>query len=101
MEKKKITIEKSATVKIAVGNFEMVDVSETIRADIEYSSIEELESKDGNLTNLLAKLLKQSAEKVLESMSRKRVVKNIPVELWSDTEAGPMASKMFKTGAAE
>jgi hypothetical protein len=101
MEKKKITIEKSVTIKIAVGNFEMVDVAETIRADVEYSSIEELENKDGNLTNLLAKLLKQSAEKILESMGRKRVVKNIPVELWSDTENGPVASKMIKTGATE
>jgi hypothetical protein len=82
MDKRKITIEKSATILINVGNFENVTIVESLKADVEYGDMTELKQKDANMQMALDILLKASAERTLKDVNRTRVVGNQPAELW-------------------
>ncbi len=83
---RKVTIEKSATLKIATGNFESVDVSMAVKEEIEFETPAELVEKTKKLDNMLIALLKNEAEAALAQMGRCRVMKingkDTPVELW-------------------
>ena len=86
---RKITISKSAGLKVRTGNYESVEVSEAISMDIEFDSSDELKKKDEALTSLLVSLLKKSADDVMAGTGRWRIVGSQAVELWGDTDKGP------------
>jgi hypothetical protein len=90
---RKINIEKSAGLKIRTGNYETVEVSESIRTDIEFESVDELKKKDEALTSLLVSLLRKTAEDVMGGTSKHRIVGTQAVELWGDTAQGAQAKE--------
>ena len=90
---RKISVEKSAGLKIRTGNYETIEVSESVRMDIEFESVDELKKKDEVLTSLLVSLLRKTAEDVMSGTSKHRIVGNQAVELWDDTEQGAKAKE--------
>ena len=80
--KKKIVIQQSATVKVNTGNYENIEVTESIEAEVEYENTDELKKKGAGMASALAMLLKSSTEKMLQETNRKRVVCGKETELW-------------------
>lgn len=83
---RKVTVEKTAFLKINTGNFESVDVSMAVKEEIEFETSEDLIEKTKKLDNMLIALLKKEAEASLTQMGRSRIMKingvETPVELW-------------------
>ena len=83
---RKITLETSAFLKINTGNYETLDLSKTVREEIEFETAAELVEKSKKLDNMAAALLKAEAETMIEQLGRRRIMKisgvETPVNLW-------------------
>lgn len=83
---RKVTLQTTATLKINVGNYETVDVSKTVTADIEFEKPEELVDRSSKHDTMVGALLKAEAEGLLEQLGRKRIMKiggqDTPADLW-------------------
>lgn len=83
---RKITIETTAFLKINTGNYESLDVSKTIRQEVEFETAEELVAASHKADAAVAALVKSEAELMLEQLGRRRIMKianqDTPVELW-------------------
>jgi hypothetical protein len=89
MDKRKAVIEKTLGIKISLGNFETLEVRESMTLDVEYLSHDDLERKDSNLTGFVTKMLKQSVEQAMQDIGRRRICKGQSVALWADGDQGP------------
>jgi hypothetical protein len=86
---KKLVLESTANVKINTGSYETIDVSKSIRVEVEYETMEELEKKSKSVDSVLAKLVKAEAETILKETGRTRVHQNKEVELWQGPPSVP------------
>lgn len=89
--KRKITIETTAHIKVNTGNFETIDVSKTLRAEVEYANAEELLKKSQSMDAICTKMAKIEAELVLKETGRQRVIKPNAQEKEADIWNGPPA----------
>lgn len=76
------TIDSTIAIKINIGNFESLDISKTIKLDIEFDSPETLAKKQAGLDKMLIDAVKSQVETVLSATGRKRMTKDKEVELW-------------------
>lgn len=98
---RKITLETSVFLKINTGNFESIDVSKTVREEVEFDTPAELIEKSKKLDNMAQTLLKAEAEAMMEQLGRRRIMSiggtATPVNLWESYVNEP---KMVKVGSA-
>ena len=90
--KKKLVLETSANVKINTGNFETIDISKSIRVEIEYDNADEILKKSKAVDALVAKAVKAEGELLLKETGRVRVVKANAAEKEADIWNGPPAT---------
>ena len=83
---RKITLETTLFLKVNTGNFESFDVSKSVKEEIEFDKPEELVEKSKRHDNMVALLIKNEAEGMIEKLGRKRIMKisgqDTPVPLW-------------------
>lgn len=94
VKKKTMSATKTISLKINTGNFETVDITQSISGDIEYATKDELMAKNNGMTRCCIELVKDSAEKTLEILGRHRMCNKTCVELWGDTPNGPLAKEI-------
>lgn len=88
---KKVTLETYVAIKVNTGNFETIDVTKTIRTDVEFEEMKELEKKSVALDAVVIKLAKEEAEAALRETGRSRYVKTGNTESKVDTWCDPKA----------
>lgn len=69
------TLESTISIKINTGNFESLDVTKSVKTDVEYADPEDLKKKQEGFDKSVIDATKAEAERTMEATGRKRKLK--------------------------
>lgn len=86
--KRTAELQSSISIKINVGNFESIDVTKTVKTEVEYETPDELKKKQTGFDTSVIRAAKTMAEIALTETGRKRISsdKHSELPLWSADE---------------